>query len=119
MFDWAVTRGVYVGVTDCLAMLYMQANGLSITPGIIADAQKWVFRGLCRTKSEVSHHLGDSGGAAKCLDKTTNLNKIIKPSRRDDITNAISNNVLPTRNKSSNDLILRLDGKQYTKLQQR
>ena len=44
---------------------------------------------------------------------------MIKPSRRDDITNAISNNVAPTRSKSSNDLILRLNGKQYTKLQQR
>ena len=62
---------------------------------------------------------GRVGGAAKCLDKTTHLNKMIKPSRRDDITNAISNNVLPTRSKSSNNLILRLDGKQYTKLQQR
>ena len=63
--------------------------------------------------------MGKWGGAANYLDKTTHLNKMIKPSRRDDITHAISNNVLPTRNKSSNDLILRLDGKQYTKLQQR
>ena len=44
---------------------------------------------------------------------------MIKPSRRDKITDAIANNVAPTRSKSSNDLILRLDGKQYTKLQQR
>ena len=44
---------------------------------------------------------------------------MIKPSRRDDITHAISNNVVPTRNKSSNGLILRLSGKHYTKLQQR
>ena len=63
--------------------------------------------------------MGKSGRRGKVLGQTIGLNKMIKPSRRDDITNAISNNVLPTRSKSSNDLILRLDGKQYTKLQQR
>ena len=63
--------------------------------------------------------MGKAGGAANCLDKTTHLNKMIKPSRRDDITNAISNNVRPQHSKSNNDLILRLNGKHYTKLQQR
>ena len=44
---------------------------------------------------------------------------MLKPDRRDKITTAIENKVAPTRSKSSNDLLLRLDDKKYVKLQQR
>ena len=43
---------------------------------------------------------------------------MIKTKRKSEIETAITNNVAPSRSKSSNDLLLRL-GKGYTKLQQR
>ena len=43
---------------------------------------------------------------------------MIRPKRKSEIETAISNNVAPTRSKSSNDLLLRI-GKGYTKLQTR
>ena len=43
---------------------------------------------------------------------------MIRPKRKNEIETAISNNVAPTRSKSSNDLLLRI-GKGYAKLQTR
>ena len=44
---------------------------------------------------------------------------MLRPKRRDQIRDAIANEVTPTRSKSSDDLLLQLGQKQYAKLQRR
>ena len=44
---------------------------------------------------------------------------MLRPKRKEQIVTAISNEVVPIRSKSSDDLLLRLDNKQYAKLQRR
>ena len=44
---------------------------------------------------------------------------MLRPKRRDQIRDAIANEVTPTRSKSSDDLLLQLGPKQYAKLQRR
>ena len=44
---------------------------------------------------------------------------MIRTKRKNQINNAIAENTVPTRSKSSNDLLLQLGNKQYARLQQR
>ena len=54
----------------------------------------------------------------RCFKQNLCIDKMLKPKRRRSIETAISNEVAPARSKS-HDLLLKLGGKQYAKLQTR